>query len=85
MSLVFVLLAYPVFILSFLILTSEDSLNMMRNWKINLDQFDISLKDKSKAGKILKKLVQNQHIALLKCHICNEKQSIECHIIKKIV
>ena len=51
--------------------------------KINFDQFDISLKDKSKAGRILKKLVQNDQIALLKCHICNKTQSIECHIIKK--
>lgn len=51
--------------------------------KINIKQFNISLKSKSKAGKILKKLVQNQHIALLKCHICNITQSIECHVIKK--
>jgi len=49
--------------------------------KINFDQFDISLK--SKTGKILKKVVQNQHIAELECHICNIKHSIECHIKQK--
>ena len=51
--------------------------------KIDFSQFDIKLKDKSKIAKILKKAVQNQHIAVLRCHICNKKQSVECHVVKK--
>jgi len=51
--------------------------------KIDFDQFDIEFTDKSKTGKIIRKLVQNEHVAVLECHICNIKRDIECHIKQK--
>ena len=51
--------------------------------KLNFDQFDISLQDQSETGKIIRKIVEDQHLAVLECHICNVKQTIECHIKKK--
>lgn len=52
--------------------------------KINFDLFEIKLNDKSEIAKILKKAVQNQHVAVLKCHICDQLQSIECHVMHKL-
>jgi len=51
--------------------------------KIDFDQFDIEFTDKSKTGKIIRKLVQGEHVVVLECHICNIKQDIECHIKQK--
>ena len=47
----------------------------------DLNQFDIQLK--TEAGKILEKTLQDQDVALLQCHMCDRKHSVECHITKK--
>jgi len=48
--------------------------------KIDFSQFDIKPLDKGRVEKIVRKAVQNNHIVTLKCHICNKKHEIECHI-----
>lgn len=51
--------------------------------KIDLSQFDIQLEGPDMAGHILKKAIDREGIVNVQCHMCETKQSIECHIIKK--